>query len=167
MITPFKLSSCIPFPNTVITRLSNHSGDGGLEVCRHGARPPLPVGLHCRRARRHRCHHLEGALSLRPQVIPQVTSLHTALLLSMRAFPVDFCSCLGRNRDRTWHSHTPKKKLNGYFHATYDDSNSKPHSLHREPIGEKMTTIGSQTTPRAERLLFPVNEFPAMTEEAF
>ena len=48
---------------------------------------------------------------------------------------------------------------------TVQTRNLTPY-LHREPIGEKMTTIGSQTTPRAERLLFPVNEFPVM-EEAF
>ena len=35
----------------------------------------------------------------------------------------------------------------------------------REPIGEKMTTIGSQKMPRASTLLFPMNEFPM--EEAF
>ena len=35
----------------------------------------------------------------------------------------------------------------------------------REPIGEKMTTIGAQKMPRAATLLFPVNEFPM--EEAF
>ena len=35
----------------------------------------------------------------------------------------------------------------------------------REPIGEKMTTIGSQKMPRMSALsFFPVNEFPVADE---
>ena len=102
------------------------SGDGGLEVCGHGARPPLPVGLHRRRPRRHRRHRPEGALALRRQVSSG---------------------------------------------ATFVISHSKPlvnlNLLHtaREPIGEKMTTIGSQKMPRMSALsFFPVNEFPVADE---
>jgi len=48
----------------LIKRISS-TGERGLEVRGHGARPPVPVDLHNSRGRRHRRHYPAGSDALR------------------------------------------------------------------------------------------------------